>query len=147
MSFTYDFTTAPQLSTVRLLVGDTDAAAPVFQDDEVMASLQFTSSQNMIVGLSGFQPNPPVPLVYTYRMAAAFLLNALAANLSRLGSVITKLLDVQLAPGVASKELRAQAQALIEQEWTSGQFGVSEMVVNQFSMRERLNAMYLRQGC
>lgn len=113
-----------------------------------MAALQAESSQNMILGLSGFSPNPPVPQVYSYRRSAAWLLNALAANNSRLTSVISELLDVKLAPGVASRELRAQAQALIDQEMNSGQFAVSEMVVNQFSMRERLNAMFLRQqGC
>jgi hypothetical protein len=145
MSFTYSFSTAPDISNVRLLVGDTDAANPVFQDDEVMAALQAESAQNMIIGLSGFSPNPGVQQRYSYRRSAAWLLNALAANFSRLGSVISQLLDVHLQPGVASKELRAQAQALIDQEAMSGQFAVSEMVVNQFSMRERLNAMLLRQ--
>jgi hypothetical protein len=145
MAFTYDFTTAPQISNVRLLVGDTDPANPVFQDVEVMAALQAESSQNMILGLSGFSPNPGVQQIYSYRRSAAWLLNALAGNLSRLGSVISQLLDVHLAPGIASKELRSQAQSLIDQEMNSGQFAVSEMVVNQFSMRERLNAMLLRQ--
>lgn len=145
MSFTYSFSTSPAIANVRLLVGDTDATNPVFQDDEVMAALQAESSQNMILGLSGFTPNPGVQQLYCYRRSAAWLLNALAANLSRLGSVITQLLDVKLAPGIASKELRSQAQALIDQEMNSGQFAVSEMVVNQFSMRERLNAMLLRQ--
>lgn len=145
MSFTYDFTAAPQIANVRLLVGDTDPANPVFQDVEVMAALQAESSQNMILGLSGFSPNPGVPQIYSYRRSAAWLLNALAANLSRLGAVISQLLDVHLAPGVASRELRSQAQALIDQEMNSGQFAVSEMVINAFSMRERLNAMLLRQ--
>jgi hypothetical protein len=145
MAFTYDFTTAPQIANVRLLVGDTDPLNPVFSDDEVNAALQAESAQNVIVGLSGFQPNPPVPQVYSYRRSAAWLLNALAGNLSRLGSVITKLLDVQLAPGIASRELRAQAQALIDQEMNAGYFAVSEMVVDSFSMRERLEKMLLRQ--
>lgn len=145
MSFTYDFTTAPDIANVRLLVGDTDATAPVFQDVEVTAALQAESAQNMIIGLAGFSPNPGVVQRYSYRRSAAWLLNALAANTSRLGSVISQLLDVKLAPGVASKELRSQAQSLIDQEASSGQFAVSEMVVNQFSMRERLNAMLLRQ--
>ena len=145
--FTYDFTINPAISNVRLLVGDTDAANPVFSDDEVNAALQAESSQNMILGLAGFSPNPPVPQVYSYRRSAAWLLNALAGNLSRLGSVISSLLDVKLAPGVASKELRSQAQALIDQEASSGQFAVSELTVNQFSMRERLDAMLLRQQC
>ena len=115
MSFTYDFSTSPAIANVRLLVGDTDAANPVFQDAEVNAALQAESSQNLILGLSGFSPNPPVQQIYCYRRSAAWLLNALAANLSRLGSVISQLLDVKLAPGIASKELRSQAQALIDQ--------------------------------
>ena len=147
MAFTYDFDVAPQISNVRLLVGDTDASAPVFQDAEVNAALMAESSQGIIIGLSGFMPNPPVQQVYSYRRAAAWLLNALAANLSRLGSVISQLLDVHLAPGVASKELRAQAQALIDQEANAGYFAVSEMTLTAFNMRERLAAMALRQGC
>jgi hypothetical protein len=145
MSFTYDFTNAPDISNVRLLVGDTDPTTPVFQDAEVMAALQAESSQGQIIGLAGYSPNPPVRQLYCYRRSAAWLLNALAANLSRLGSVISQLLDVKLAPGIASKELRSQAQALIDQEANSGQFAVSEMVQDQFSMRQRLNAMLLRQ--
>lgn len=145
MAFTYDFDTAPQISNVRLLVGDTDSTAPVFSDAEVNAALQNESSQNVIIGLSGFNPNPPVRQIYSYRRAAAWLLNALAGNTARLGSVITQLLDVKLSPGIASRELRAQAQALIDQEASAGYFAVSEMVVNQVSMRERLNAMLLRQ--
>lgn len=145
MSFTYDFDTAPQIANVRLLVGDTDPLAPVFSDAEVNAALQNESSQNVIIGLSGFSPNPPVRQVYSYRRSAAWLLNALAGNTARLGSVITQLLDVKLSPGIASRELRAQAQALIDQEAKAGYFAVSEMVVDQFSMRERLNAMLLRQ--
>lgn len=145
MSFTYDFDTAPQIANVRLLVGDTDPLAPVFSDAEVNAALQNESSQNVIIGLSGFSPNPPVRQVYSYRRSAAWLLNALAGNTARLGSVITQLLDVKLSPGIASRELRSQAQALIDQEASAGYFAVSEMVVDQFSMRERLNAMLLRQ--
>ncbi len=145
MAFTYDFDTAPEISNVRLLVGDTDAATPVFSDAEVNAALQNESSQNVIVGLSGFSPNPPVRQVYSYRRSAAWLLNALAANTARLGSVITQLLDVKLAPGIAARELRSQAQQLIDQEASAGYFAISEMVINQFSMRERLNAMLLRQ--
>lgn len=145
MSFTYDFDTAPQISNVRLLVGDTDALHPVFSDAEVNAALQNESSQNIIIGLSGFMPNPPVPQVYSYRRSAAWLLNALAANTARLGSVITQLLDVKLSPGIAAKGLKEQAQQLIDQEASAGYFSVAEMVVNSFSMRERLNAMLLRQ--
>ncbi len=145
MSFTYDFTAAPDISNVRLLVGDTDSTTPVFQDAEVVAALTAESSQGIIIGLSGYTPNPPVKQVYSYRRAAAWLLNALAANQSRLGSVISQLLDVKLAPGIASKELRSQAQALIDQEADAGYFAVSEMVVNPFSMRERLQAMLYRQ--
>ncbi len=144
-TYTYDFDTAPAIANVRGLVGDTDMTTPVFTDAEVNNALQQESSQNMILGLSGFTPNPGVRQQYSYRRSAAWLLNGLAANFSRLASVISQLLDVHLAPGVASKELRAQAQALIDQEANSGQFAVSEMVVNSFSMRERLNAMLLRQ--
>lgn len=144
MSFTYDFDNFPDIANVRLLVGDTQPSTPIFQDAEVQAALQAESSQNVIVGLSGFTPNPGVLQVYSYRRSAAWLLNALASNRARIAS-ITQLLDVKLDPSKAATALRDQAQGFIDQEASAGYFAVSEMVVNQFSMRERLVAMLYRQ--
>ena len=45
MSFTYNFTTQPLLSQVRLLIMDTDSSAPIFDDDEVNQFIYMTSSQ------------------------------------------------------------------------------------------------------
>lgn len=145
MSFSYDFDAYPQIANVRLLVGDTDAAKPIWSDAEVNAALQAESSQNVTVGLSGYCPAVPVKMVYPYRRAAAWLLNGLAANRSRLATVV-QILDVRLAPDKAAASLRDQAQALIDQEANAGYFAVAEMVVDQFSMRERLYAMALRQN-
>ena len=61
--FTYDFSIAPQIANVRLLIGDTDSTTPIFQDVEVMAALQAESSQSMIIALSGFNLANPVPQV------------------------------------------------------------------------------------
>lgn len=144
-TYTYDFDTSPAIANVRFLVGDTDMTKPVLSDAEVNAALQNESSQNVIIGLSGFSPNPPVRQVYSYRRSAAWLLNGIAANAARAASFISQLLDVHLAPGVAAKTLKDQAQSLIDQESSAGYFAVSEMVQNPFAMRERLDKMLLRQ--
>lgn len=137
MSFTYDFNAAPDLSRVRLLCSDTDPTQPVFQDAEVNDALQMFSSQNMIVGLSGFSPAIPVTQVYSHRRSAASLLRALAANKARLGA-IGKQLDIQLDFQKVSAALLDLAKELITSEENDGYFAVSEMVLDAFSMRERL---------
>lgn len=143
MAFTYDFTNFPVISTVRLLVSDTNAAQPIFSDDEINGALNVESSQGIIVGLSGYSPSVPVKQVYSYRRAAALLLNALAANKARLAS-ITGLLDVKLDAGKASDALMKLAKQYIDQEASAGYFSVAEIVPNNFSMRERLVAMLYR---
>lgn len=143
MSFTYDLVNAYDLSVVRLLVFDTDAARPVFQDIEVTTCLQYENSQNLIVALSGYTLNNPPKLIYSHRRAAAMLLRSLAANKSRLAT-IAGLLDVKLNAAQAAQQLNALADKYIEDEANAGYFAVAEMVVNMFSMRERLIAMLYR---
>ncbi len=145
MAFTYDFTTAPDLSTVRLLVSDTDATKPIFQDVEIQAAMNVENSQSVIVGLTGFYPAIPVKQLVSYRRCAALLLRALASNKARL-SAIQGLLDVKLNAAQASKALNDLADQYIADEASSGYFAISEMVVNAFSMRERLVAMLYRQN-
>jgi hypothetical protein len=144
MSFTYDFTTAYDISVVRLLIPDTDSANPIFQDAEINVFLQMESSQNVIVGLSGYNPAVPVTQIYSYRRAAALGLMALAGSKSRLGGML-KVLDIQIDTTKAAAMLKDQAKEYIDQEANAGYFAVSEMVQNQFSMRERLYNMALRQ--
>ena len=145
MAFTYDLTNFPDISTVRLLVSDTDSTQPIFQDDEVQTALNIENSQNVIVGLSGYSPAVPVKQVFSYRRAAALLLRALAGNKARLGAIVG-LLDVKIDATKASDALNKLADQYIADEASAGYFAVSEMVVNPFSMRERLVAMLYRQN-
>ncbi len=145
MSFTYDFTAAPDISTVRLLVSDTDAAHPIFQDVEVTAALNVESSQGVIVGLTGYSPSIPVSQIYSYRRSAALLLNALAANKARLASAL-KVLDISVDSTKAAAALQQLAKDYIDQEASAGYFSVAEMVQDSFSMRERLWKMLYRQN-
>jgi hypothetical protein len=147
MSFTYDFVNNPTVANVRLLVFDTNGVAPypIWQDEEINAALQVFSSQGIIVGLSGFTPRIPVPQTYSYRRTAAMLLRGLAANQARMATV--GLLDAKVNGKAAADALRAIATDYVVSEENDGFFAVSEMVVNNFSMRERLTAMLYRQNC
>lgn len=140
--FTYDFTSNPTVANVRLLVSDTVNVAPlpIWQDEEIQAALNMFSSQGIIVGLSGF--NIAVPQIYSYRRAAALLLRSLAGNRARMAAI--EILDVKLSGSQAANSLRQIAEDLVTSEENDGYFAVSEMVQNQFSMRERLIAMAYR---
>jgi hypothetical protein len=124
-SFTYDFSAAPLLSEARLLVSDTDSVHPIWGDDEI----------NAILGMNAND-------VY---YSAALLLFSLAANRSRLASVI-QILDVRLSPAEAAKELRATAKEYIDYSENSGAFAIAEMVNTPFARRERLWKQWQRQG-
>lgn len=112
---------------------------PIWQDEELLGILNTQSSQAMIVGLSGYRVN--VPISYSFPRAAAMLLNGLAASKARMA--VVGLLDAKLDFKSASAGLKDIAQQYIDQEISAGYFAVSEMVVNAFSMRERLvNQLY-----
>jgi|SRR5215469_940850 len=143
MAFTYDWTNAPTIAIIRLMVGDTDSANPIFQDDEINGALNLNSSQNIIVGLSGYYPPTLSGNVYSYGRAAAMLLNGLSATKARV--VVTKVLDVSVNPESASKALKDLAQSYIDQETSAGYFSVAEMGQDSFWMRERLWKMLYRQ--
>lgn len=147
MSFTYDFTTNYNVAVVRLLVFDTSDTPPlpIWQDEEINGALSLFSSQGILQGLSGFTLRNNLPVVYSYRRAAAVLLRGLAAN--RAQQSVIGLLDVKLSGNVAAAALNKIADDYITSEENDGYFAVSEMVVNQFSMRERLIAMAERRFC
>jgi hypothetical protein len=100
VTFSYDFSLYPAISYVRLLIGDTNPDLPIFGDDEITAA---STIQAMQFGAS-------IPV--SYLRAAALLLDALAANKSRLS--MTKLLDAEVNPIAAAKALREQAQQFRE---------------------------------
>jgi hypothetical protein len=145
MSFSFDPANNPTIARVRGMVFDAvnTPPYPIWQDEEIQMYLNMFSSQGVIIGLSGF--NLAVPLVYSYGRTAAILLRGLAANQGRMATV--GLLDAKLNGKAAADALRAIATDYVTSEENDGYFAVSEMAVNNFSMRERLTAQLLRRSC
>lgn len=147
MSFTYNPAAGDPISRVRLLIADTDAANPVYNDDEVNLALSQESSQSLFISAqaisSGISVSPPIPQVFSYFRAAALLLDALAANKARLAA-INELLDVKISAEKASQELRATAKEYRDRENNAGHFAIAEMVYDIFSARERVWKQLLR---
>jgi hypothetical protein len=145
VSFSYDFTSAPLIANVRLLISDTQAPG-IFSDEEITAfyniqASQFQSSQFYSYPVGRNLPASPV----SFLRVAALALSALASNQSRLAS-ITQLLDVHLAPGVAAKALRDQAAEYRAIDDDAGAFAVIEQVNTSWNMRDRFWAQVQRQG-
>ena len=143
--FTYNFTSAPLLSSVRLLVPDTDSTKPIFQDDEVNQAIYIESSQGLYASGQAAPGGNPVPCpvqVYSIRRAAALLVEVIAGNSARLAQV-TQLLDVKLDTKAADA-LRAYAKSLRDTEANSGAFAIAEWVLDPFTARERVLKQMLR---
>jgi len=147
MAFTYTPAQADPISKVRLLVADTDSTNPVFTDDEVnLAIIQETSNTLFISAQAiptGVNVSPPIPQVVSYWRAAALLLDALAANKSRLAA-INNLLDVKINAEKAAQELRLTAKEYRDRENNAGHFAIAEMVNDIFAARERVWKQLLR---
>lgn len=137
MSFSYQFGANPAIDYPRLLISDTQDSGHVFEDSEITAAtsivaLQFQSGM-FYSGSAGVNlPSTPV----SYLRVAALLLDALAANKSRLSS-IKKILDVQLDSTDAAIQLRATAQEYRTVEDESGAFMIIEQCNNTFSFIDR----------
>ena len=148
MSFSYQYGANPPIDYPRFLVSDTVDLNHIFEDSEIaMATIIQGLSWQSSMQYSGVQgsttlPTPPV----SYRRVAATLLDTLAANASRL-SQITKLLDVELSPGVAAKALRDQAQCLRDED-DAGAFVIIEQVQTgaPWAFRDRWWAQIQRQS-
>lgn len=145
MSYTYDFTTAPILSQVRLLIPDTSSPF-VFTDDEINQFIYLESSQGLYVSGQAV-PNGvsivTVPQTYSVRRSAALALDVIASRLSQQAAV-EQLLDVKLNCQAAAKEARARADGLRQQEAELGSFAIAELVPTVFAARERIYAQLLR---
>jgi hypothetical protein len=147
VSFTYDFDNNPTVGYIRLLIADTDSANPIFSDEEITAAYRiqqstFQSSMKYSSGSSGaILPSTPV----SYLRVAALLLDALAANKSRLSS-ITQLLDVKLNPDKASSALRDQATQYRTVDDESGAFMVIEQCTTSFGFLDRFYKTVQRQA-
>jgi len=129
MAFTYDPTT--DRGFVRLLITDTDAANEIFDDAEIDAFLSRMSSN-------------------VFRAAAVALFQIAASEVLLLK--VIKLLEIQTdgaRVATALKELALEYQekaGVVEAGEAGGSFDYAEMVVDDFSYRERLAKEALRAG-
>jgi len=127
MAFTYDVAT--DRGRVRLLITDTDTSHAIFTDAEVDAFLGLESS--------------------SVKRAAASALDQIASNEALVQKRI-RLLDLSTDGPSVAKALREHAALLRTQADAGeaaedgGSFDWAEMVVNDFSARERLWNQALR---
>lgn len=123
MSFTYD--TATDTGRVRLLITDRDSSNQTFSDEEIAAFLTLSGS--------------------VFR-AAAQALDVIATNEALVQKRI-KTLSLQTDGPAVAAELRKQAEALRERDnETDAGFDIAEMVVDDFSERERRFKQALRES-
>ena len=147
--FSYNFTTAPLISYVRLLIPDTSDVppGPIFQDDEIMAFMQINAltwqSSMFYSWTAGSLTLPTSPS--NFLRAAALALNTLAGNTARL-AVVQQLLDVKLDHAKASAALQAVSQRYLDMDDNSGAFAIAEQVSTVWSWRDRFIAQIQRQS-
>lgn len=127
MAFTYNL--ASSEGQIRLLIMDNNSAAYVFEDAEISAFLTLEGAN--------------------VRKGAALALETLASNEAFVLKVI-KLLDLQTDGAKTADALMKRAAALRkqaaddEQAEEGGAFDIAEMVVDDFSGRERISKEWLR---
>jgi hypothetical protein len=130
----------PQIDYPRLIIADTDAAKPVFQDEEILSMYQidqiFIFTPNGQGAVTTFSQS-------SYRRVAAGLLESLAANRARLANTL-KVLDVEVDTRQAAKDLRETAKQLRDVDENSGAFAIVESCPDVFTTRERVNKMFQR---
>jgi hypothetical protein len=153
MSFSYTAGANPAIDYPRLLVSDTQQFAPdgitrayIFEDSEITAAMTVISSMwqsAQFFGVGGVSIFPTTPSQYL--RTAATLLNALAANNSRLAA-IKQLLDVKVDATDAAIQLRETAQMYLDMDDNSGAFAIIEMVNDDFSFRDRFWKQVQRQS-
>lgn len=137
MSFSYNLGANPAIDYPRLLISDTQATNHIFEDEEItavtlMQAAQWQSSM-FYSGVGGANlPSSPV----SYLRIAALLLDAIAANKSRLAS-IKQLLDAKLDSSDAAIQLRATAAEYRQVDDESGAFVIIEQCSTQWSFQDR----------
>jgi hypothetical protein len=138
MSFSYQLGANPPIDYPRLLISDTQSLNHVFEDEEIIAAANIVAgvwqSSMQYSGVSGQPVLPTTPV--NYLRTAAILCDAMAANKSRLSSVV-QLLDVKLSPDKAADALRKQAQQYREIDDDSMAFVVIEQCHNEWTFRDR----------
>jgi hypothetical protein len=138
--------TQNQIDFVRLLCSDTQDLNHVFEDSEILGAYQIQAAQfqsSQFYSFAAGQNLPQSPV--SYLRVSALLLDALAANKSRLAS-IKQLLDVRLDASDAAIQLRATAAQYRETDDNSGAFFIIEQVQqgDSFSFRDRFWAQVQR---
>jgi hypothetical protein len=144
--FTYDFATQPLLSTVRMMIPDTDPDNALFSDVEVNQAIFIESSQGLYASGQAVPGGVAVPVpgqTYSVRRAAALLVDCIAGNWSKL-AIIQAMLDVKLDGPKAAEALRAHAQGLRDTEANSGAFAIAEWVLDPKTAQERVYKQMLR---
>lgn len=126
MPVSYDLST--DVGRVRLLIPDRDTANAVFQDDEIAAFLALEGN---------------------VRRAAALALETIASD-EALTQKVIRLLDLSTDGASLARALLQRAAALRQQADDADArdgalFDWAEMVVDDFSARERLTAEVLRR--
>jgi hypothetical protein len=148
VAFTYDPTDQSAFTIVRLLIPDTDATKPIYNDAEINMFLFATSSQGLYAsGQAANFVNGAARLaqVQSPLFAAALALDSIASNKARLAA-ISQILDVKLGHDAAAAALHVQAEAYRNLERNGGSFAIAEMAVDQFSIRERILNQFWRQA-
>ena len=145
-TYSYGYGSNPTIDLPRLLISDTGPTTWVFADEEItmaynIQAAQFQSSQFFSPPAGRNLPASPV----SYLRVAALLLDALAANKSRLGS-ITQLLDVHLSPSVAAKSLRDQAAAYRQTDDDAGAYALLEQTPTTWAFQDRWWNQIARQS-
>lgn len=148
MAFTYNSCdgTNDRIDFIRLLIFDTQLLNHIFEDSEILAGYtiqQATFQSGMFYSGSAGRMLPATPV--SYLRVAALLLDAVAANKSRLAS-IKQLLDAKLDSSDAAIQLRATAKEYREVEDNSGAFMIIEQVHRDggWSFRDRFWATVQR---
>jgi len=154
-NFTYQYGANPPIDYPRMLVSDTqefqeDGITPayIFRDSEIMAAAAIASgvwqSSMFFSGQAGSATLPSNPVNY-YR-TAAILCDSIAANKSRLASIM-KTLDVTLQADKGAAAWRALAAEYREVDDNTAAFAIVEQVSTSFSFRPRFwNQVQRQQG-
>lgn len=126
MAFSYDVTT--DIGKMRAMIPDNNAAAYVFEDEELTAFLAVEGD--------------------SLKRAAALGLETIASNEALVLKVV-KLLDIQTDGAKVSDALLKRAtllrgQAADEDAAQGGAFDIAEWVVDDFTWRERVTKQALR---
>ncbi len=143
-TFTYNFTTAPLVSYVRLLISDTQAPG-IFSDEEIAAFYNIQAAQfqsSMFYSYPAGQNLPSSPV--SYLRVAALALDSMSTNLSRVSSVL-QVLDVKLNPN-ASDQMRKDAANYRQVDDEAGAFAIIEQCTTVWGFSDRYWNQVQRQS-